>query len=113
MTQDYPTVISKYADKVARLAQQAGAKSEDSYERDGAFSYHAESHAFGVGLGVGVAASATGDYRYVAAVVALAFGLNRGPQLSSRKIAEDIKQEPHYLLFGLAIGLMVGGSLTI
>ncbi|QLG47907.1 hypothetical protein [Natrinema halophilum] len=103
MTDD-PTVVSR----ALRVFREAGAPSEESTDRNGAFSYHAETHAAGVGIGVGAAAGATGDYRIVGAIVALAFGLNRGPSLSSARIGEDIKQEPHYALGGLALGLLIG-----
>ncbi|WP_254766520.1 hypothetical protein [Salinilacihabitans rarus] len=101
---DDPTVLSR----LVRLVREAGAPSEDTYDRDGFLSYHAESHAAGIGIGVGAAASATGDLRYVGAIVALAFGANRGPTLSSAKIAEDVRQEPHYALGGLALGFLLG-----
>lgn len=107
MTDD-PTVLSK----LVRLAKQAGAASEDDYERDGAFSFHAETHAAGIGFGVGAAATATNDYRYVAALLAIAFGANRGPELSSTQVLNDCRQEPHYLLFGLAIGLALGALIS-
>jgi len=98
--------------KLVRLFKQAGAPSEDTYDRDGAFSYHAESHAAGVGFGVGVAAMTIGELRYVSALLAIAFGANRGPQLSSAKIVEDIRQEPHYALGGLALGLLLGALIS-
>lgn len=101
---DDPTQLSR----LLRLVRQAGAPSEDSTERNGAFSYHAETHAAGIGIGVGAAASATGNYRFVGALVAITFGLNRGPSLSSRKIATDCRQEPHYLLGGIGLGLLLG-----
>lgn len=101
---EYPTVLSR----VVRLFRQAGAKDESSYDRDGAFSYHAETHAAGVGLGVGAAAGATGDYSYVGTIVGIAFVANRGETLSDPKITEDVRQEPHYALGGLALGLLIG-----
>lgn len=106
---DDPTVMSR----LLRFAREAGAKREADTDRDGAFSYHAETHAVGVGLGVGVAAGATDEYRLVGGVVALAFGANRGPTLSSPKIAEDVRQEPHYALVGLVVGLVIGNLLTL
>lgn len=103
--QEAPSIVSK----VLAHAKYAGAVSEDEYDYNGGFSYHAESHAFAVGFGVGMGASSglLGDQgkAFVGSVMAAAFGLNRGPQLSSAKITEDIKQEPHYALMGLGIGL--------
>lgn len=98
---------------VIQRLREAGAPSEQTYERDGGFSYHAESHAFGVGFGVGLWAGATGDYQYAGAIIAAAFGLNRGPQLSSPRILEDIKQEPHYAIFGVAVGFLLGNPSRV
>mgnify|MGYP000140786101 CR=1 FL=1 len=39
---------------IRRRVREAGASSEDETDRDGAFSYKAESHAFGIGLYYGV-----------------------------------------------------------
>jgi len=41
-------------DFVRRRIREAGASSESDTERDGAFSYKAESHAFGIGLYYGI-----------------------------------------------------------
>ncbi|ELZ12487.1 hypothetical protein C478_10436 [Natrinema thermotolerans DSM 11552] len=101
---DDPTQLSR----LLRLFRQAGAPSEDSTDRDGAFSYHAESHAAGLGIGLGAIATATGNYRYVGGLLAAAFGLNRGPTLSSSNITGDVRQEPHYFIGGLALGLVLG-----
>ena len=98
---------------VERLYQHyryAGAASEGSYDFDGGFSYHAESHAFGVGFGVGVTAAATNEYKPAGIIVSIIFGLDRGSALSDGKIAQDIRQEPHYALFGLALGIMLGNA---
>jgi len=94
--------------RLLAFARQAGAKQESDTSRDGAFSHHAETHAFGVGFGVGAAATATGDARYVGAVVAIAFGANRGATLSDSKITEDVREEPHYALAGVGLGLLAG-----
>ncbi|WP_254768220.1 hypothetical protein [Salinilacihabitans rarus] len=104
---DPPTILSR----LVRFVREAGAPSEDDTDRDGFLSYHAESHAAGVGLGVGIAASATGDLQYAGAILAMAFGLNRGPTLSNAKITEDVRQEPHYALGGLGLGLLLGSVL--
>lgn len=108
---DPPTVLSR----IVRFVRQAGAPSEDSYDRDGFLSWHAESHAAGVGIGIGIMAGATDDYRFAGAIVALLFGLDRGPRLRDPKVVEDLVQEPHYAIGGLALGLVVGvgiGTVT-
>lgn len=94
--------------KGLKLVRQAGASEESDTDRPGAFSYHAETHAAGLAFGVGYMAAATDDYRYAGALVALAFGVNRGPAPASAKVVEDIKQEPHYAIGGLVTGLIVG-----
>ena len=88
--------------------RQAGAVSESDTERDGAFSYHAETHAAGIGAGVGVTAAATGEYRLAGVVVSMAFGTNRGETALDPKVIEDIRQEPHYALGGLVAGVTLG-----
>lgn len=40
---------------LAERAREAGASTESSTDRDGAFSYHAETHAFAVGYADGIA----------------------------------------------------------
>lgn len=106
--EDFPTVLSK----LLRVLKQAGAPSEESTDRDGFLSHHAETHAVGVGIGVGAAAMTIGEMRYVAALLAIAFGANRGPKISSPRIVQDIKQEPHYALGGLAVGLFLGALIS-
>jgi len=101
---DPPTVISR----IIRFLRSAGAKQEASSERDGAFSYHAETHAFALGAGIGAAAPVTGNWRLIGGLVSLATALNRGPTLFDGKIAADIKQEPHYAFGGLLFGLVIG-----
>ncbi|ELZ05579.1 hypothetical protein [Natrialba aegyptia] len=107
MTDD-PTVLSR----LVRLIRQAGAPSEDSYERDGAFSWHAESHAAGIGIGVAMVAATTGEFRYVSALLAIAFGVNRELAPSDDGIVEDLRSEPHYLIGGLALGLCLGALIS-
>lgn len=108
MNDDAETVLGK----LYRHYKYAGAPKESTYDFNGGFSYHAESHAFGVGAGVGWAAAATGQTRFIGAIVGAAFGLNRGAQLSSPRIMEDIKQEPHYALFGLVVGALLALPLS-
>lgn len=105
--QDDPTVLGR----LIRAVRQAGAPTEESTERNGAFSYHAESHAAGIGIGVGVAAMTTNEFRYMAVLLAIALGMNRGPTLPSTKITEDLRQEPHYLVGGLGLGLLLGALI--
>lgn len=109
MSNDYPTVISR----LIAFARHAGAQSESDYDRNGAFSYHAETHAFAIGAGFGVAAPITGKVQLVGAVIALVTAANRGPKLTSPKIGDDVRQEPHYLLGGLVAGLLVGGLVGL
>jgi len=99
-------------ERILTFARQAGAPSEEATERDGGFSYHAESHAFGVGLGVGFAAVTTGNYRIIALITSGLFGLNRIPEMSSPRITGDLRKEPHYCLFGIVIGAVVGGLIV-
>lgn len=111
MTDDDSTTTEKVESLVERLYQHykyAGAPSEGSYDFNGGFSYHAEAHAFGVGFGVGITAGATGNYKFAGAIVALAFGIDRGVSLTDTKIGEDIKQEPHYALMGVGVGILLG-----
>jgi len=106
---DAPTVISR----IIRFLRSAGAKNEASYERDGAFSHHAETHAFAVGAGIGAAAPLTGNWRLIGGLFSLATALNRGPKLLDGKIAADVKQEPHYAFGGLLFGLVVGAVVRV
>jgi len=105
---DDPTVLSK----LVRVIRQAGAPSEDSYERDGFLSHHAETHAAGLGIGVGMIAMTTDEWRYVSALLAIAFGANRELSPSSDRITGDLKAEPHYLVGGLAVGLLLGALIS-
>lgn len=91
--------------------KEAGASKEANTERNGFLSYHAETHALVVGFAVGV----LGGYRDSMALVALILpaitsGL-RAKDKEFSKILTDLKQEPHYGLFGIAIGLIVGITL--
>lgn len=111
-TDEWPTVLSKWVTLIRQRIAEAGAPSEKTYKRDGAFSHHAETHAAGLGFGLGLAASSgvLGDdaEAYIGALVAAAFGLNRGPQLTSKKIALDVEEEPHYFIAALGLGLLFG-----
>lgn len=117
MSQDWPTVVQKWTTLIRNRLAEAGAPHEKTHERDGAFSYHAETHAAGLGFGLGMAASSGvlgGEAKlYIGALLAAAFGLNRGPQLKSKKIVVDVEEEPHYFIGGLGLGLLLGASPVI
>lgn len=86
----------------------AGAKTEESTDRDGGFSYHAESHAAGIAIGIGYGAVATGSFRLIGALLTLAVYGRRGSSFLSPALADDIRQEPHYALGGLVVGALLG-----
>ena len=117
MSEEWPTVLSKWIALIRQRIAEAGAPSERTYKRDGAFSYHAETHSAGLGFGLGMAASSgvVGEdiQLYIGALLASAFGLNRGPQLKSKKIVVDVEEEPHYFIGGLGLGLLLGASPVI
>lgn len=93
---------------IANALKTAGASSEDDTERDGAFSYHAETHAAGMGISVGFVATATGQMKLIGALAGLAlYGRRSGLQIGG-KLVEDIRSEPHYALGGLVVGALVG-----
>lgn len=103
-----PTVLSK----LVRLLRQAGAPSEESTDRDGGFSHHAETHAAGIGIGIGMVAMTTGEMQYLSALLAIAMGADRELSPSSDRITDDLRQEPHYLIGGLALGLALGALIS-
>jgi hypothetical protein len=93
--------------------RQAGAPSEDATDRDGAFSFHAETHAAGVGAGLGFAAVATGNVQWLALLLpAVTAGL-RARQGEFGKILADVRQEPHYALGGLVAGALLGLAVRL
>ena len=84
--------------------EDAGAPSEQASDRDGAFSYHAETHAFAVGAGAAWIALVTGNLQLLGLVVpAITTGL-RAKAGDYGKILTDVVQEPHYALGGLLFG---------
>lgn len=95
-------------DGAIRLIKQAGAPKESTYERDGFLSYHAETHAVGAGIGIGFALGASGELRLLGGFLTLVLAGNDGVKLSDKKLAKDIRQEPHYFLGGLALGGVLG-----
>jgi hypothetical protein len=89
------------------IIKDAGAQSESDTDRDGAFSYHAESHAFGVGAGIAWLVLMTGAAELVGLVLpAITAGL-RAKDRQFSKILTDVYQEPHYTLFGHLVGAVV------
>lgn len=94
-----------------RLAKTAGAKREAQTDRDGVLSYHAESHALALGLAAGWFAIVQGEASllsalYSAAVYGKVSGLGDAPK--RRRLLVDVKQEPHYGLFGVVAGAVLG-----
>lgn len=95
-------------DSLIDRLREAGAKREADTERDGAFSYHAETHSAGIGAGLGMAAALTGQWRLVGLVVSIGVYAARGKSALDPKIAADVRQEPHYALGGLVLGVCIG-----
>jgi hypothetical protein len=94
--------------KLLRAIRSTGASSEDATERDGAFSYHAESHAVGIGVGVGFAAIATEQFKLIGALVTLVVYGRRGETALGADIVEDVRSEKPYTLGGLVVGAAFG-----
>ena len=91
-----------------QFIEDAGAPSEQASDRDGAFSYHAETHAFAVGAGVAWIALVTGNLQLLGLVVpAITTGL-RAKDGDYGMILTDVVQEPHYALGGLLLGGLLG-----
>lgn len=72
---------------IRKRVREAGAPTEGSTERDGAFSYAAETHAFAIGLHDGV--------RYIR------------PRPCGIPDNDDVEVEPHYYKGGYAVGTFV------
>lgn len=86
----------------------AGAPTEESTDRSGAFSWHAETHAFAVGLGLAWIAVVTGDLELLGAVMpAVTAGLHAKDRNFS-KILTDVKQEWHYFVGAVPVGGLIG-----
>lgn len=103
--------------ELLQFVQAAGGKTEATTERDGAFSYHAESHAAGLGIAAGWFATATGETKLLGVVYAAAvYGRASGTNDKRRRIVRDVIQEPHYAVGGVVIGAVIGmltGQLNI
>lgn len=95
----------------------AGAKSESDSDRDGFLSYHAEAHAAGLGIAAGWFATATGETKLLSVVYGAAvYGKATGENKKRRRIVRDVVEEPHYSVFGVVLGAVlgtVGGHLGI
>jgi len=109
----FSAVLSRTAsERAIRFARQAGAAREGGTGRSGFLSWHAETHSLGIGLAAGFYYGATGDKRLMAAIVGIALAAERGQTALDPKIAEDIRQEPHYALAGVVPGYMLGFLAT-
>ena len=87
-----------------RLLRQAGAKRESDTDRDGAFSYHAETHAFAVGLGVVWFILVTGDVSIVGALPPVVTSILRARRKEYQNIVIDVVTEIPYFLGGVVVG---------
>jgi hypothetical protein len=87
---------------------------EDATERNGVLSSQTEVHALVLGLGAGVIGIATGNPILLAAVVAIALGVEIG-RLSGDTdeipAAGEIRKEPWYALGGVLVGYFIGTLL--
>lgn len=89
--------------------REAGAASEADTERDGAFSYAAESHAAGLGLAAGWFATATGRLDLLGVVYAAAvYGRAHARHDGRAEVFRDVAEEPHYALGGVVVGAAFG-----
>lgn len=87
----------------------AGAPTEKSTERSGFLSYHAESHALAMGIAGGFIATAAGETKLLSLVYAAAvYGRATERGGSRKKVFADIKQEMHYAVMGIVIGILAG-----
>lgn len=93
-------------DKIFKFLQGAGAKKESDTERDGAFSYKSETHAFAVGAGAMWLYLITGNAQLLGLVVPV---ITSGLKVKDKEygtILTDIYKEPHYCLGGMvAVGV--------
>lgn len=102
-------------DAAAAVIDGADAESEAASERDGAFSWKGESHAFVIGLGSGFAAAAYGDMTLLSAVVGAGTGAmygNRGLSTLSPGFQAQVKKELPYAAAGLVLGALFAQLLT-
>lgn len=98
--------------KIIQRLKEAGAKSESSFDRDGAFSYHAETHAAGMGLAAGYVATAHGETKLLGvALGAAVHGRAAERNGKRRRILMDIVDEWHYALGGIVVGGVIGAGV--
>jgi len=111
-------------DKLKQLVSTASAPSEQATERNGAFSYRSETHAFVWGLSLGTLLILTLRYfpeqtmmvfSPIAALVSYAF-LDRREKARAAPVPESVareaEKEPQYLAGGLFVGVWVGVVLV-
>jgi len=82
----------------------ADAEHERDSQRDGAFSYSKENHAFVLGLGAGLLTGLTGRRDLAVVVAAVALGVRAAP--TGR--LKQLRKEPWYALGGLILGFLAG-----
>jgi len=100
--------------KLITFIKQAGAASEQSTDRQGFLSYHAESHAVAVGLGAGFLLTLSGNGQLLGAVIgAISAGLRGESSRQPTKILTDVYQEPHYAIGGLVVGVILGALVGL
>jgi hypothetical protein len=103
-----PTILKR----LIRFSKQAGAVDEESFDRNGFLSYHAETHAAGMGIAAGWWYGAEGETQLLSWVYGAAvYGRAHASNGKRRRILKDIAQEPHYALGGVVVGAVLG-SLT-
>lgn len=99
---------------IVRFIKAAGGKTEAKTKRDGFLSYHAESHALGMGTAAGYLAVAHGEKRLLGMVIAGAVhGQAHAKSGRRRRIFKDIVEEPHYALFGIVMGGVLGAVANV
>jgi O-antigen/teichoic acid export membrane protein len=91
------------------------APTEEESPRDGLFSYAGEWHSFIVGAGAGVAAAVTGQLAILAALAAVALGLEGArralpetSRITSRVAVHELQREPWYAISGGLLGYVAG-----
>lgn len=73
---------------------------------------HEEKHALAAGLGLGFSAVASGNLQTLGIVATIGVQAlerkNRPKPAQGQDIGNDIRREPHYFLFAVAIGAVLG-----
>lgn len=96
-------------DMIILFIKRAGAQSENTFDHNGLFSYHAESHAAGMGIAGGFIFTATGEATLLGMVYGAAiYGRTTEVNDKRRKILVDIRDEWHYALGGIVFGAVLG-----